>query len=230
MTIDEAELRGRDAGDIFAATRPPLTVVSTVDALVTDLTERILSAEQAPGVRLKESTLAQDYGVSRHTLRAALSRLTGAGLLVYSANKGWSVPELSIDDFTDVAFLRTALEVHALRELALRGEGIGPEAQAALGQIEAAEDDGDWVQRLQVDMRFHRALVDQAGSRRLSATYRDAQLSLHLYLVQRRDWFGPQSVQGWKQLHIVLARAVESGDPTLVERTVREQFSYTVKE
>jgi len=209
-------------------TRPGLTTVSVVDALVADLTRWILSGHYQPGVRLPESTLAKEYGVSRHTLRSAMDRLTGV-LLAFSPNKGWSVPSLSIEDFHDLAFLRTALEVECFRGLALKGQPVGADARAALNTMLASDEDApDWSDRLLADMAFHRSLVDQAGSPRTSAAYRAVQSSLHLYLVQRQDWFGTQSVREWKDAHQAMADAIDSADPELVERTLREQFSYEI--
>ncbi|WP_162186014.1 GntR family transcriptional regulator [Amycolatopsis jejuensis] len=207
----------------------PLTVVTTVDAVAAHLTERILNADLETGARLRESALAVDYNVSRHTLRAALARLTSAGLLVYGSNKGWRVRELNKDDFADIAFLRLGLELHALRAVAERGTGIGP-AKQSLGEMLAMTEDTSWVRRLVVDMQFHRELVDEAGSPRLSAAYRDTQLSLHLYLVQRRDWFEPKSLQEWKDLHERLATTVESGDPERVEAVLRAQLAYSLND
>lgn len=205
---------------------PRLATVSTVDALATDITGRILGGQVGPGVQLRESALAREYGVSRHTLRAALARLTGTGLLVFNANRGWSVPQLTRESFDDIAFLRIGLEVQALRELAARGEQVGPEARVALDEMLTCASELPWVDRLIPDMAFHKALVDQAGSQRLSSVYADTQLALHLYLVERREWFEPQSIEEWRAHHVKLVDAIESGDPDLVERCLRHQFAY----
>lgn len=209
---------------------PRLATVSTVDALAANITEQILSGRVGSGVQLRESALARDYGVSRHTLRAALSRLTSTGLLVFNANRGWSVPQLTRENFDDIAFLRIGLEVQALRELAVRGEPAGPEAVAALEEMLTCATDVPWVDRLIPDMVFHKALVDQAGSRRLSSVYADTQVALHLYLVQRREWFEPQPIDEWRAHHVNLVDAIGSADPDVVERCLRHAFAYDAGE
>ena len=208
--------------------RPVISVISTVDAVTTDLRERILAITWEPGARLPESALAKDYGVSRHTLRAALARLTASGLLVFNANHGWSVPLLTKDDFHDINFLRVGLEVQAMREIARRGQGLAVEASTALAAIHATPENPDWIEALRLDMNFHRALVEQAGGRRLTIAYHDVQTALQLYLVQRREWFGTQSVTAWKALHQEIAAAVTCGDPERIDRTLRSTFDYEV--
>lgn len=211
--------------------RPPggarqLGTVSAVDALAADISERIVSGDFAPGARLPESSIARSYDVSRHTLRAALTRLTAAGLITYQTNRGWFVSELSAEEFADITFLRVALEVQAMRELARRGERVGPEARAALKEMLDTEEGTPMVDRLRIDMRLHQALVDQAGSRRLSTVYRDVQLSLRLYFVTRLEWFQLHSRAEFEDIHTRLCQAIDSGDPSRVERHLRDQLDY----
>ena len=59
----------------------PLELTSTVDALAAALRPRILEGELAGGARLREQELSDDYGVARHTLRAALRALAAEGLV-----------------------------------------------------------------------------------------------------------------------------------------------------
>ena len=58
-----------------------LRVVSTLDALVSSLRQRLLVGELAAGTPLGEVELASDYGVARPTARAALQALVAEGLL-----------------------------------------------------------------------------------------------------------------------------------------------------
>ncbi|WP_432013622.1 GntR family transcriptional regulator [Streptomyces cucumeris] len=206
----------------------PLGTVSAVDALVAALSERVIAAELKPGSRIRESTLAAEYQVARHTVRTALSRLTSSGLLTYQPNRGWSVSEVSPEEFADITFLRVGLEVQAMREVAARGEKVNPEARALLGRLLETESKMSWPQRLKIDMELHRSLVDQAGSRRLSEVYRGVQLSLQLYFVARLDWFESMSEKDFRHLHRTLCDVIDSGDPDLVERHLRQQLDYRI--
>ncbi|MET8421619.1 GntR family transcriptional regulator [Streptomyces sp. NPDC005134] len=205
-----------------------LATVSAVDALTAALSERVLSAELKPGHRIRESTLAASNKVARHTARAALSRLTSAGLLSYQPNHGWSVAEVSSEEYADLTFLRVGLEVQAMRAVAARGEKVGPAARTLLTQLLAADESTPWVERLKIDMQLHRALVDQAGSRRVSEVYDNVQLSLQLYFVTRLDWFEQTPLEEFAELHKGLCDVIDAGDPDAVERHLRQQLDFRI--
>src|SRR5215813_87498 len=79
------------------------------------LREQILSGRFAPGLRLVEATLADQLGVSRGTVRAALSELAHEGLVSQVAYTKWMVPELSAADAWELYSLRGSLEGLAAR-------------------------------------------------------------------------------------------------------------------
>src|SRR5216684_2021836 len=84
------------------------------------LREEILSGRLAPGLRLVEATLAAQLGVSRGTVRAALSELAHEGLVLQVAYTKWMVPELWDEDAWELYTLRGALEGLAARLAAER--------------------------------------------------------------------------------------------------------------
>lgn len=79
------------------------------------LRERILEGTFPPGTILRQDALAQDLGVSRTPLRTALAELARDGLVIYEANRGYTVRSFNIND------IRAAFEVRAnLEGLACR--------------------------------------------------------------------------------------------------------------
>src|SRR3712207_7449801 len=92
--------------------------ISTVEALVEAIRERILDGEWDPGAPLREPELCEFYGVSRHSVRSALISLGHAGLVRHEPNRGVNVRELTIDDIEDLFRLRRILEVEAVGKLA----------------------------------------------------------------------------------------------------------------
>lgn len=224
--VPAGRFAGRPSGSADELRQSSLTTISTVDALEATLTARMLAGDYIPGARLRESALAAEYRVSRHTLRAALTRLSSAGVLDFDANKGWAVLALTAEDFQDIAFVRIGFEVQAVRALAGNGHGIGTVAHAALADITATGPHENWPTRLHKDMQFHLALIDAADSPRLSRLYRQLQLSLHLYLIQRIDWFAPQPLRQWKSIHVVIADTIAAGDPDRAEAAIRNILQY----
>src|SRR5690242_107843 len=118
----------------------PLGRVSTVDALVAALRERIISGEIPPGAQLREVELSERYGVGRHSLRAAFQALTHEGLLSHEPHRGVFVPQLAAADVRDLFIVRTALETEAVRLLVTRGVAI----DAAVAATEALTGSEPW--------------------------------------------------------------------------------------
>ena len=182
--------------------------VSTVEALVRAIRTRLLEGDLPPGTHLQETQLAERYGVGRHSLRAALARLTQEGLLRHEPNRGAFVPEPDLEVLADLHELRTALELRGL-ELALERGGSLAEAEAAQARLAALPDGAPWSEILVAHNDLHRGLVDAAGSARISAAYAALQSELLLYLVHLRPFYTlPEMVE----LHRRLLDEIASGD------------------
>lgn len=92
----------------------------TLHAL-TELRQKIVSGEIAGGTRLLEVALAEDLGISRTPVRAALSRLAEEGLLERGDGGGFRVRQFDLAEAIDTVELRGALEGIAARMAAERG-------------------------------------------------------------------------------------------------------------
>jgi len=84
---------------------------TTKDRCFEDIKHRILSTELAPGSDLDESTLAAHYGMSRTPLREVLQRLSGAGFIQISENRGAKVASMDLETLR--IFFQTAPMVYA---------------------------------------------------------------------------------------------------------------------
>ena len=76
-----------------------------------DMKLRILRTELEPGAILDEASLASHYGLSRTPLREVLQRLSGAGYIALTENRGAKVA--SMDVKTMRVFFQTAPMVYA---------------------------------------------------------------------------------------------------------------------
>lgn len=194
------------------APRTQLSIVMTVDAIEERLREGILASVFPAGERIKESVVAAEYGVARHTVRAACTRLALAGLLVYRENHGWSVPKFDREAYEDVMLLRGALEDRALSELLRRGIQPNDETEAILETMLSIDESVPWPRRLEIDCQLHRSLVDQVGSPRLSKVYADVLLQFRLCRLQSLDWLETISDTRWKDMHLRLVRSLREGN------------------
>lgn len=94
------------------------------------LRQRILSGDLGAGTRLSEPVLAEQLGISRTPIRAALATLDAEGLLMSLSSGGYAVRTFSQRDIHDAIEVRGALEGLAARLAAERG--ISAETQAEL--------------------------------------------------------------------------------------------------
>jgi len=170
--------------------RPPVT--TAVDAVAADLESRIVAGELPPGTRLREQSLAEHYDVARHTVRAALRVLASRRLADIQPHRGAHVRLLDGRALQGLFELRAALEVEAVRLLALR-DGLDPlpaPVLAAAADLEAACSRRPEPDRGAVDAahaRLHHALVEAAGSDRITGVHAGLTIESRVALVQSRE-------------------------------------------
>lgn len=83
--------------------------VSLSDRIFEQLQTAIVKGEIPSGSKISEPELAKSYGISRGTLREALSRLEERFLVVRSPNHGARVVTLSYEELVDIYQVREAL-------------------------------------------------------------------------------------------------------------------------
>lgn len=189
----------------------PLRTVSAVQALAAELRQLILDGVLEPGERLREAEYARKYVVGRQTFRAATQVLCQQGLLRSLPNRGVMVPLLTADDVADVFRLRSVLESAAFASVV--GSGAVPDAAvAAVREMSGLAADAPWRDVVGGDVRFHRALIDAAGSPRLARAYEAVQSEVVLCMVQLRPRYdNPGQVA---EEHEQLLELIRAGDVT----------------
>jgi DNA-binding GntR family transcriptional regulator len=176
------------------------TTGAQVERMLRDL---LLDGSLEPGTRLRETPLAASLGVSRNTLREALRGLAEQGLVTHLPHRGVVVTDLSEQDVADLYRLRSVLELAALSKV----KDLDALAAANDG-FAAALRRRDFVEALECDFAFHRALVSALGSGRLSAAHERAQGELRLALLQLDRNYEPPQVEE----HRRVVEALRAGD------------------
>ena len=132
------------------------------------LRKRILSGVLPGGTRLFEVALAEDLGISRTPVRAALSCLAEEQLLDRVPGGGFVVRSFAVADVVDTIELRGVLEGTAARLAAERGVPgeMADEAQEILCQIDQAfQDQGVDIEAYSaLNTVFHRHLARMSQS------------------------------------------------------------------
>jgi DNA-binding GntR family transcriptional regulator len=96
--------------------------VTQADAAYAVLHDEILQCRLAPGSRIVISDIAMKYGFSPGAVREALSRLAAERMTVATAQKGYSVAEVSIDELKDLTRTRITIEQLCLRSAIEKGD------------------------------------------------------------------------------------------------------------
>ena len=196
---------------------------TSAELAASTLREQVVEGLLRSGTRLPEQRLAEALGISRNTLREALSQLVGERILVRQANRGVVVATPGVADVVDVYRARMLLEPAALA-LPSPPPGRVEALRSAVeeGRTAAAHDDADGV--ASANQHFHRAVVALAGSERL-----DAQMDL--LLAEMRLFFhlvdAPSSFHGpFLDRNVEILALLAAGDGAGAARQMRSYLAH----
>jgi DNA-binding GntR family transcriptional regulator len=162
-----------------------------VDRLAATIQARVLSGEFASGSRLRQESLASEFGVSRTPVREALRKLQAAGIVQVEPNRGAWVRGPSAREVREAYQVRAELEglAAALAASRIRDDELRRlrEAQAMFERSSRrlrewkerghvgdgpppAQAHADWIRG---NDRFHLVIMEAAGNDRLRAMLAD---------------------------------------------------------
>lgn len=184
---------------------------STVDRVADELRRALFDGEVEAGTPLREIALAEAMGVSRSTIREALTVLVGEGLATREPNRGVHVTELDPAAVHDVCTARAVLELAGVRRWHEADEADRETCRAALQAFaEAAETDASPAELTAAHLAIHAAFVALTGSARLVALAESltAEIRLALAKVDRIRRNAGEQVHS----HRTLIELLEAGD------------------
>ncbi|BCW17460.1 GntR family transcriptional regulator [Pseudarthrobacter enclensis] len=156
-----------------------VAVPSVAERVAQELRRQLAEGTLIPGARLTESTIAEDLGVSRNTVREAFAELASERLVVRHPNRGVFVASLGAEDIHDVYAVRRAIEVSAIR-----GGGTPEDVAAVRAAVEEgkrAAAAGDDAAGGTANQHFHGAIVAMARSRRLNTIMAQVLAEMRLF-------------------------------------------------
>ena len=117
------------------------------------LKEEILSGKYPPGVRIRQESIAEQFGASRSPVREALRMLEADGLINLVAHTGAWISHLSLTECEEMYQLRERIEPLLLRlSIPHLTSSVIEELQELIRQMESTTD----VERfLKLDRQFH---------------------------------------------------------------------------
>lgn len=202
----------------------PRTTVKGVDAVVDALRERIVNHDLPPGSKLRETALAEEFGVSRPRLREAFGILEDRGLIERVRNQGAVVTRLSVEQVNELFAVREVLEALAVR-LAVENtpKGSWKELEKRFGPAaEAAVEKNDLDFYVDSVNQFRQQTIAAANNSILSQTL-DGLYDRTKVLVRRLVVMPGRAKQGILE-HREIIKAMRAGDAGLAETLKRENI------
>ncbi len=190
------------------------------------LRHAILSGQLAGGTRLVQAELAAQFGVSNTPVREAMRQLATEGMIRFDPYRGAVVHSPDLLEVLEVYEIRLLLEPEAARKAALRITAAQlAQARQIHDEMAGIRDIGDWVPQ---NLRFHRVIIDAAGSPRLAAVILSLEhiAATHVALALNA---GLHRMEHGHQEHAKILDALQSKDSDLVARLVAEHLEATVQ-
>ncbi len=202
-----------------ARTRPPkLLLASTI---VEELKRAIQDGDLKPGERINEAELASQMGTSRGPIREAIRMLTGMGLVTPVPNRGVFVRQVSIPEMIEIYDMRALIFGYACeRATEFMTAARLKTLQSLMAQMESAARAGRGAQYYEINLRFHRTVLEFSNNKRAAAAYESCVKELHLF---RRPAFAyAAKMTRSNEEHRAILEAMASGTGALA-RKIGEQ-------
>ncbi|WP_327177362.1 GntR family transcriptional regulator [Streptomyces sp. NBC_01335] len=191
------------------------------------LRRAILRGEMAPAQRLVENELAEQFGVTRASIRAALIDLAAEGLVERIRNRGSRVRVVSVEEAVAITECRMALEGLCAAKAAVLATGAQREELTGLGEAMAkAVADGDPLTYSELNHQLHTCVREFSGQRTAVELLErlNGQLVRHQFQLALRPGRPQQSLSE----HLTMIEAIVAGEPQAAEEAVRAHLSSVI--
>jgi len=197
--------------------------VSTGERLFQALKAAIVRTELRPGEALSEAEIARRFAVSRQPVREAFIRLAEAGLVAIRPYRGTFVRKITPADVLEGRFLREAIEVAIVRELALAAPR--PDLAPLRASLEAQRRvrPGDQDRFTALDEAFHATFAELAGHRGAWRVVERAKAQMDRVRYLSLDHATPTA--RLVAQHAAVVQALEAGDADAAEAAMRAHLT-----
>jgi DNA-binding GntR family transcriptional regulator len=191
------------------------------ESIFQTLRSEILSGMQQPGTAVRETSLAERFGVSRTPVREALSRLQQERLLERVA-RGLQVPQVDPQQVIQIYDMRILLEEEAARQAAKARQFPDLMRLEALLQRDRQLQEPDDYTRITTNLEFHAAVWNCAHN----PVLRDLleRLSTHLIHAPRSTLSTGNRWAESLDEHEALVKAIEIQDSDAAGKIAREHM------
>lgn len=188
------------------------------------LRSRIVNNELPAGTPLVELNLADEFGVSRTTVRAALRELQAERLVDVSPRRFTIVTRMSAEDVAEACYARFALESAGLGEVWEAGRAsIVLRMAEAVQRMELAADSGDLAALVEADIELHRVIVEAPGHPRVVELWSTLNGQMGALMRSSLERQGIDLAEVVRR-HAKLVRAFRRKDPAVALAALRAHY------
>jgi DNA-binding GntR family transcriptional regulator len=190
----------------------------------TEIRRKILTFQLLPNTRLKEDEWAKKLAISRVSIREALTRLLGEGLLIQGAKGGYFIKAMTASDVVAIRELRQILELGALRlAFAKITRGQILKLEKICNDFTTMASQGYYSGVCEADIKFHETLIELSGNSKLLEAYRASHIPLfHYKLSKTNEYIDDYELTDSEHRKIV--KAIKEKELELAEKILTYHF------
>jgi DNA-binding GntR family transcriptional regulator len=192
------------------------------------LRQAILRGEMAPAQRLVENELAEEFGVTRASIRAALIDLASEGLVERIRNRGSRVRVVSVEEAVAITECRMVLEGLCAAKAAVMASDEQLTGLADLGEaMTKAVASGEPLTYSELNTELHGRILQISGQQ-VAVELLDrlnAQLVRHRFQLALRPGRPQQSLNE----HLAMIEAIRARDSRAADAAVRAHLSSVIE-
>ena len=207
----------------------PIRNQSRRQAVVAELRRAILAGELKAGQWVRENHVAQQLGISRPTLREALSQLIQEGLLEQEPYRGVVVASIDQKFISDIADVRVVLETLAARSIAADPDGARRRTvEQAWQAYQGAHRSGNPERLHQAHTELHRSIFVASENAVLGRLW--PTMEAHLVIALSLDGSVRPDPERALNVHEALIEAILNGDSELIATEVERHTRVSAEE
>ncbi|MFC7704208.1 GntR family transcriptional regulator [Plastorhodobacter daqingensis] len=185
------------------------------------LLEEIRWGTLAPGTRLRETELAERFGMSRTPIREAIRQLEADGLVVHLPRQGATIRTLDYPEIMELYEMRVVLEGTAARMAAQAASMIELAELRTLNEELAQTSEA--ARLYELNRQFHLTLFDAAKNRFLIRAISGLQKTM--MILGPTTLIAPDRAAEAVKEHYVILDALEARDGDAAEALMRNHLA-----
>lgn len=203
--------------------------VLTRDLLYQAIRDAVITGELAPGLRITETTLAEQFGMSRTPLREAVARLESEQLMIRQFNGALSIAPLDMRQLSEIYDIQERVEGLVVSTIArMKDARVVRQLDLVLHSEEGMVSVADFHTMVNQDFQFHETLWDVSELTQAASILRG-----FIGLLERYQRLAPLNevdrvrIRAIHSEHQIIRNAIAEGDSVWAEMALKTHVRNT---